>query len=93
MWTVASDDGKDFGWVPESRPGNMVARKARSSFYDVIDDLTIQLNSTCWPSKQSVFGRMFDFGTVTILSTGEGIEALPTIAGPIRLRNSIVVGT
>jgi hypothetical protein len=43
--------------------------------------------------KQSVFGRMFDFGTVTILSTGEGIETLPTIAGPIRLRNSIVVGT
>ena len=43
--------------------------------------------------EQSVFGRMFDFGTVTILGTGEGIEALQTIAGPIRLRNSIIIGT
>ena len=38
---------------------------------------------------QSIFGRMFDFGTVRILGTGEGFEALQTIAGPIKLRNSI----
>jgi len=30
---------------------------------------------------------------VKILGTGEGIEALQTIAGPIRLRNSIVIGS
>ena len=41
---------------------------------------------------QSVFGRMFDFGTVRILGTGEGFEALRTIAGPIKLRNSIITG-
>jgi hypothetical protein len=32
---------------------------------------------------------VFDFGTVRILGTGEGFEALRTIAGPIKLRNSI----
>jgi uncharacterized membrane protein YdbT with pleckstrin-like domain len=41
---------------------------------------------------QSVLGRMFDFGTVKILGTGEGFEALRTIAGPIKLRNSIITG-
>ena len=38
---------------------------------------------------QSILGRMFDIGTVRILVTGEGLEALHTIAGPIKLRNSI----
>jgi uncharacterized membrane protein YdbT with pleckstrin-like domain len=41
---------------------------------------------------QSFLGRIFDFGTVKILGTGEGFEALQTIAGPIKLRNSIVTG-
>ena len=41
---------------------------------------------------QSVIGRIFDFGTVKILGTGEGFEALRTIARPIKLRNSIVTG-
>jgi membrane protein YdbS with pleckstrin-like domain len=39
---------------------------------------------------QSVLGRMFDFGTVKILGTGEGLETLHTIASPIKLRNSII---
>ena len=38
---------------------------------------------------QSIFGRMFDFGNVTILGTGEGFNTLRTIASPIELRNSI----
>ena len=41
---------------------------------------------------QSVLGRMFDFGTVKILGTGEGFEVLRTIAGPMKLRNSIITG-
>jgi uncharacterized membrane protein YdbT with pleckstrin-like domain len=40
---------------------------------------------------QSVLGRMFDFGTVKVLGTGEGFEALRTIGGPIKLRNSIII--
>ena len=39
--------------------------------------------------EQSVLGRIFDYGTVTILGTGEGFETLRTIASPIKLRNSI----
>jgi uncharacterized membrane protein YdbT with pleckstrin-like domain len=38
---------------------------------------------------QSILGRMLDYGTVTILGTGEGFEMLRTIAGPIKLRNCI----
>jgi uncharacterized membrane protein YdbT with pleckstrin-like domain len=41
---------------------------------------------------QSILGRLFDFGTVKILGTGEGFESLRTIAGPIKLRNSIITG-
>jgi len=39
--------------------------------------------------KQSILGRMLDYGDVTILGTGEGFETLRTIARPIELRNSI----
>ena len=42
--------------------------------------------------NQSVLGRIFDFGTVKILGTGEGFEALHNIAGPIKLRNCIITG-
>ena len=38
---------------------------------------------------QSVLGRMLDYGNVRILGTGEGLETLRTIAGPLKLRNSI----
>ena len=43
--------------------------------------------------NQSVLGRVFDFGTVKILGTGEGFEALKNIAAPIKLRNCIIAGT
>jgi uncharacterized membrane protein YdbT with pleckstrin-like domain len=39
--------------------------------------------------EQSILGRMLDYGSVTILGTGEGFETLRTIASPIELRNSI----
>jgi uncharacterized membrane protein YdbT with pleckstrin-like domain len=42
---------------------------------------------------QSVIGRIFDFGTVKILGTGEGFESLRTIASPIKLRNSIITSS
>jgi uncharacterized membrane protein YdbT with pleckstrin-like domain len=38
---------------------------------------------------QSILGRMLNYGTVTILGTGEGFETLRAIAGPIKLRNCI----
>ena len=40
--------------------------------------------------NQTILGRLLDYGTVTILGTGEGsFETLRTIAGPLKLRNSI----
>jgi uncharacterized membrane protein YdbT with pleckstrin-like domain len=39
--------------------------------------------------EQLILGRIFVYGTVTILGTGEGFETLRTIASPIKLRNCI----
>ena len=38
---------------------------------------------------QSILGRILDYGTVVITGTGAGLEALPGVAKPIELRNSI----
>ena len=38
---------------------------------------------------QSILGRMFDYGNVKILGTGEGFKTLRTIASPVELRNSV----
>jgi uncharacterized membrane protein YdbT with pleckstrin-like domain len=38
---------------------------------------------------QSILGRLLDYGTVIITGTGAGLEALPGVANPIELRNSI----
>jgi uncharacterized membrane protein YdbT with pleckstrin-like domain len=39
--------------------------------------------------KQSIPGRILDYGQVTIIGTGEGETELRTIANPIELRNYI----
>jgi uncharacterized membrane protein YdbT with pleckstrin-like domain len=41
--------------------------------------------------SQSILGRVFDFGTLTIRGTGETIEALRNIASPLQFRNAIMV--
>jgi uncharacterized membrane protein YdbT with pleckstrin-like domain len=38
---------------------------------------------------QSIMGRLFDFGDVTIMGVGEGKETISTIASPLAFRNSI----
>ncbi len=42
---------------------------------------------------QDIFGRLLDYGTVTIRGTGAGLEPLVTIASPLALRNAITVGS
>ncbi|HEX4160423.1 MAG TPA: PH domain-containing protein [Rhizomicrobium sp.] len=42
---------------------------------------------------QDIFGRLLDYGTVTIRGTGAGLEPLVTINSPIALRNAITVGS
>jgi uncharacterized membrane protein YdbT with pleckstrin-like domain len=39
--------------------------------------------------EQSVLGRILDYGKVSIIGTGAGLEALDIVAKPIELRNSI----
>lgn len=38
---------------------------------------------------QSIAGRIFDYGDVTIMGVGEGKETIRTIASPLSFRNSI----
>jgi uncharacterized membrane protein YdbT with pleckstrin-like domain len=38
---------------------------------------------------QSIMGRIFDFGNVTIQGVGEGKETIATIASPLAFRNAI----
>ena len=38
---------------------------------------------------QSILGRIFDYGDVTIMGVGEGKETITTIASPLAFRNSI----
>ena len=40
---------------------------------------------------QSVLGRVFGYGTVTVRGTGEAAEPLRNIAAPIALRNAVLV--
>jgi uncharacterized membrane protein YdbT with pleckstrin-like domain len=39
--------------------------------------------------KQSILGRIFNYGNVTIRGVGEGVETIKTIASPLAFRNSI----
>ena len=38
---------------------------------------------------QSIFGRLLNYGNVTIMGVGEGRQRIPTIASPLAFRNSI----
>ena len=39
--------------------------------------------------NQSVLGRLFDFGSVTVKGTGGGIEAINNVAAPFKLRHRV----
>ena len=39
--------------------------------------------------NQSILGRIFNYGNVTIRGVGEGVETIETIASPLAFRNSI----
>ena len=38
---------------------------------------------------QSVLGRLLDYGTVTVVGTGQGLEPIQRVASPIAFRNAI----
>jgi uncharacterized membrane protein YdbT with pleckstrin-like domain len=39
---------------------------------------------------QSILGRIFDYGTITVHGTGTGIEPLRNVSAPIALRNAVM---
>jgi len=41
---------------------------------------------------QSFWGRIFDFGTISVRGTGESLEMLHRIGAPLTLRNAITAG-
>ncbi|HEX9741490.1 MAG TPA: PH domain-containing protein [Nitrospiraceae bacterium] len=41
--------------------------------------------------RQSLLGRLLDYGTIHVRGTGEGIEHLHRIDSPVELRNAILV--
>jgi hypothetical protein len=38
---------------------------------------------------QTVFGRMFNYGSVTVQAAGQNLEAIPMIDSPIEFRNAV----
>jgi uncharacterized membrane protein YdbT with pleckstrin-like domain len=42
--------------------------------------------------RQTFWGRILGYGSVTAIGTGASLETLPYVASPLQLRNSIVVG-
>jgi uncharacterized membrane protein YdbT with pleckstrin-like domain len=42
--------------------------------------------------EQSITGRIFNYGTITVRGTGGGMEPLPNIGDPISFRNSVTAG-
>jgi uncharacterized membrane protein YdbT with pleckstrin-like domain len=58
----------------------------------VIGRRTIEMNKDKIESidvSQSVLGRLFDFGSVTVKGTGGGIEAIQNVAAPFALRHRV----
>jgi hypothetical protein len=58
----------------------LLARRSVEMHRDKIESIDV---------SQSLLGRLFDFGAVTVKGTGGGIEAVCHIAGPMRLRNHV----
>ena len=58
----------------------------------VIARRTIEMNKDKIESidvAQSILGRLFDFGSVTVKGTGGGIEAIHHVAAPFALRDRV----
>ena len=56
---------------------------------------TVEMNMSKVESvdvDQSIAGRLFGYGTVTIRGTGGGIEPLRKISGPVDFRNHVTAG-
>ena len=57
-----------------------IRRKTNEMHMDKVESVEVD---------QSILGRIFDYGDVTILGTGEGFEPLQKVDAPLELRNHI----
>ena len=76
------------------RFGTEIAVTDRRVIYKTVQRDTTEINMAKIESvdvSQSILGRVFGFGTLTIRGTGETIEALRNIASPLQFRNAIMV--
>ncbi len=54
---------------------------------------TVEMNMSKVESvdvDQSILGRMFDYGDITVRGTGGGLEPLHMIANPLAFRNAVI---
>lgn len=58
----------------------LIARRTVEMNKDKIESIDV---------SQSVLGRLFDFGSVTVKGTGGGIEAIHNVAAPFELRHRV----
>lgn len=61
----------------------LLARKTVEMRKDKIESIDV---------SESVFGRLLDFGSVTVKGTGGGIEAIHNVAAPFELRHHVADG-
>jgi uncharacterized membrane protein YdbT with pleckstrin-like domain len=57
-----------------------IARRTIEMHKDKIESIDV---------RQSVLGRLLDFGSITVKGTGGGIEAIPNVVAPFALREHV----
>ena len=72
-------------WTTETDVTNMrVVHKAGS-----IKRRTFEMSLDKVESDQSIFGRLMNYGDITIQGVGEGTQTISTITSPLAFRNAI----
>ena len=77
-WTIETDV-TNFRVVHKT---GFITRKTFEMSLDKVESVDVD---------QTILGRIFNYGNVTIRGVGEGIEKIETIASPLAFRNSITV--
>ena len=73
-------------WTTETDVTNMrVVHKAGS-----IKRRNFEMNLDKVESDQSIFGRLMNYGDITIQGVGEGTQTISTITSPLAFRNAIL---
>ena len=74
-------------WTTETDVTNM---RSSTSWVHSATDLEMSLDKV--ESDQSIFGRLMNYGDITIQGVGEGAQTISTITSPLAFRNAIRQG-